>query len=90
MPNLCTVEETQFYSRNLYWMKEKREGRQSFVVEFGDLVPQDNLLLDAVFCDGDEVNDTPAGAVPDHGQGDSWRGEEGNKGLNASPQLQLG
>lgn len=52
---------------------ESEEG-VSLVIEFRQLVAQDDLMVHPSACDGDQVDDAPAGAVPLHGQGDRCGG----------------
>lgn len=55
-------------------------GQRSLVVELGDVVAQEHLLLRACLGDGHEIDDPPTGAVPAHGQGYGWGEKEGNEG----------
>lgn len=58
---------------------ESEEG-DSLVMEFRQLVAQNDAMVHPSACDGDQVDDAPAGAVSVHGQGDRCGGCRVEKG----------
>lgn len=47
----------------------------SLIVEFWQLVSQDDAMVHTISCNGDQVDDTPTGAISVHGQSDGVCGE---------------
>lgn len=49
--------------------------KESLIVKLRQLIAQDYAVVHASSCDSDQVDDTPTGAIPAHGQSDSVCGE---------------
>lgn len=51
-----------------------RSEEESLVIEFWQLIAQDYSMVHTSSCNGDQIDDTPARAIPVHGQSNSCRG----------------
>lgn len=67
-------------SESLLQNKEGTTEGESLVIEFWQLIAQDYSMVHASSCNSDQVDDTPTGPIPTHGQSDSCRGRELERG----------
>lgn len=72
-PDTLPIDHTDFLSQRVYYKQEGKVEKESLIIEFGQLVPQDYSMVHTSSRNSDQIDDTPAGAIPVHGQSNSCR-----------------